>query len=377
MAVRAIGRLRAGGRSDAYIRSLLWPAGEQGFWYDPSDLNTQYVDSAGTTPVTAVGQAVGLVLDKSRGLALGTERVTNGGFDADASWTKGTGWTIGGGVATKAAGTGSSLQQAITASATASYRITFDATRTAGFCFVRVGSTGYNPFSISASGTYSITIPAGGADGNLYFFGDATFAGTIDNITCKEIPGNHLLQATSGSRPFERLDTNYAHETDGLDDSLSATTGGGGTTGFFFCAAVKPATDGFLRTLWSDVGANTGYRVRLTAANKLELAAGNGVGYTTATSTDSVLAGTKYVVTAWHDGTNLRVQVNQATAVAAAFGTATAGTAAISVFKDNGAATSFHDGYTYQAVYRKDTAPDAASIAAIQRFVASKAGIAI
>ncbi len=43
----------------------LFASGEQGAWYDPSDLSTMFQDSAGTTPVTAVGQPVGKILDKS------------------------------------------------------------------------------------------------------------------------------------------------------------------------------------------------------------------------------------------------------------------------------------------------------------------------
>ncbi|SDH27724.1 hypothetical protein SAMN05428952_100994 [Nitrosomonas sp. Nm132] len=38
---------------------------EQGFWYDPSDFSTMFQDSAGTIPVTSVGQSVGRILDKS------------------------------------------------------------------------------------------------------------------------------------------------------------------------------------------------------------------------------------------------------------------------------------------------------------------------
>jgi lysophospholipase L1-like esterase len=38
---------------------------EQGVWFDPSDFSTMFQDSAGTTPVTAVGQQVGKMLDKS------------------------------------------------------------------------------------------------------------------------------------------------------------------------------------------------------------------------------------------------------------------------------------------------------------------------
>ena len=43
----------------------LFAAGEVGAWYDPSDFSTMFQDSAGTTPVTAVEQPVGLILDKS------------------------------------------------------------------------------------------------------------------------------------------------------------------------------------------------------------------------------------------------------------------------------------------------------------------------
>lgn len=43
----------------------LFRNGEQGVWYDPSDFATMFQDAAGTTPVTAVGQPVGRILDKS------------------------------------------------------------------------------------------------------------------------------------------------------------------------------------------------------------------------------------------------------------------------------------------------------------------------
>ena len=43
----------------------LFQNNEQGAWYDPSDLSTMFQDSAGATPVTADGQPVGLILDKS------------------------------------------------------------------------------------------------------------------------------------------------------------------------------------------------------------------------------------------------------------------------------------------------------------------------
>jgi len=43
----------------------LFLAGVLGFWFDPSDLSTLFQDAAGTIPVAADGDPVGLMLDKS------------------------------------------------------------------------------------------------------------------------------------------------------------------------------------------------------------------------------------------------------------------------------------------------------------------------
>lgn len=50
---------------DAFSPRSLFAAGEQGIWLDPSDFSSMYQDGAGTTPVTALGQPVGKILDKS------------------------------------------------------------------------------------------------------------------------------------------------------------------------------------------------------------------------------------------------------------------------------------------------------------------------
>ncbi len=62
----ALGRMgRNGGvRAGAVVRAL-FANGEQGAWYDPSDFSTMSQDTAGVTPVTATGQPVGRILDKS------------------------------------------------------------------------------------------------------------------------------------------------------------------------------------------------------------------------------------------------------------------------------------------------------------------------
>lgn len=67
---KLVGRLGVVGNLTKIQRAIrairaLFAAGTQGAWYDPSDLTTLSQDSAGTTPVTAVEQPVGLMLDKS------------------------------------------------------------------------------------------------------------------------------------------------------------------------------------------------------------------------------------------------------------------------------------------------------------------------
>ncbi len=56
---------RAGGSGIPFDPSILFSNGERGAWYDPSDLTTLFQDAEGTIPVTADGDPVGLMLDKS------------------------------------------------------------------------------------------------------------------------------------------------------------------------------------------------------------------------------------------------------------------------------------------------------------------------
>lgn len=56
---------KSGSSVSAWTPSLLFSSGQRGAYYDPSDLSTLFQDSAGTVPVTAVGQPVGKMLDKS------------------------------------------------------------------------------------------------------------------------------------------------------------------------------------------------------------------------------------------------------------------------------------------------------------------------
>ena len=52
-------------KKNLFDPSLLFNIDSKGAWYDPSDIKTLFQDSAGSTPVTALGQPVGRMLDKS------------------------------------------------------------------------------------------------------------------------------------------------------------------------------------------------------------------------------------------------------------------------------------------------------------------------
>lgn len=164
---------------------------------------------------------------------------------------------------------------------------------------------------------------------------------------------------------------------DGSDDSLATTTGGGTTAGFFLCQAVKPLGGaGAVRRIFADSGTNAGYRVQLDANNKLSFSAGNGTAYTTIVSVASVDLGTTVVITAWDDGTDLKVQINQGAVASVARPSVTAGTAGFTLGKDNGAASGFFTGNLYPSVFRT-TSPTAAEIASTQQYVALQAGVTL
>jgi hypothetical protein len=75
-----------------------------------------------------------------------------------------------------------------------------DVTRTAGTLTVSLGTSG-TTYAITATGTYTFFIAAGSSTQTLTFAGDSSFAGTVDDVTARLIPGIHPYQTTSGSRP--------------------------------------------------------------------------------------------------------------------------------------------------------------------------------
>jgi hypothetical protein len=193
-----------------------------------------FQDSAGATVAASAGDPVGLILDTSKGGLdqLGSDLVSNGTFASDTVWTKGANWTIGSGVATKTGGAANNLTQTISSTAGQWYRITMDVTRTAGTLTVSLGTSGTTR-AISADGSYTFFILAGSSTQTLALAGDSSFAGTVDNVTARLVPGNHAYQTTSGSRPLLARTPDGGRRnllTRSEDLTVGASWGDGGTT---------------------------------------------------------------------------------------------------------------------------------------------------
>jgi hypothetical protein len=163
-----------------------------------------FQDRAGTTPVTTPGQTVGLLLDKSKGLVLGSELVTNGDFSAGSTgWTLLGTATISGGVAIINSSSASDrLQQTGVIPANKFVKVEFDLAVTSGGLNFQ-DLLGGNAQVYTTSGRKSLIAFSSSATG-IQFFRNATsgsFNGTIDNISVKELPGFHATQSTTASRP--------------------------------------------------------------------------------------------------------------------------------------------------------------------------------
>jgi parallel beta-helix repeat protein len=128
--------------------------------------------------------------------SLGSELVVNGAFTADTDWTKGTGWTIGSGVASHTTGTASVIEQNVTAVANKLYEVTFTVTSIAsGNLLPKIGGT--NGYAVKAIGTYTQLIGPAASTANLQLCASSDFVGSIDNISCKEI--NTALKGHGGT----------------------------------------------------------------------------------------------------------------------------------------------------------------------------------
>ena len=215
----------------------LFENGEQGAWYDPSDLSTLFTDSAGTTPVTAVEQFVGLMLDKSKGLVLGSEIVVNGSFSSGASWTPQAGWAISGGSANATATSGFLYQISAPIVSNAYFEFTFTVSNyVSGTVQPYFGASVTYGTAVSGNGTYTQRFGPGPNNNELGFKGNS-FTGSIDNVSVKQVAGNHAFQTTSAKRPKLAARYNLLTYTEQFDNGVWNADG--------FRTAIVTASSGF------------------------------------------------------------------------------------------------------------------------------------
>lgn len=201
-----LGRSSSGQSLSTQVAAL-FASSEQGVWYDPSDFTSMYQDFAGVTPVTAVEQPVGLMLDKRLGTTRGAEVVSG-------NLTTGTNWTVVGNDGTHIVtfGAQGARFQSDTTTPTLTlsqvpplvvggwYEITITVSVWVSGS-IKIDSAA-GPFAAGATGvgSYRGVLLAGGS--TLIITRSTTNVDlTIGSVSAKRILGNHALQATAASRP--------------------------------------------------------------------------------------------------------------------------------------------------------------------------------
>lgn len=220
--------------TDTVISDTLFAANEPGVWYDPSDLSTLFQDAAGTTPVTAVEQPVGLMLDKSKGLVLGPELVTNGDFSNGT-----TGWVAqqstiqaqNGACLVSVTGVDGRVEKVINLDPNKRYLISADLNSlgvSSLIVLIRGVVGNYQHIGISQSVPIGqsrrvsfIANPTGGDCIVQVRQNSGVLSGqfSVDNISVRELPGNHASQPTSTSRPVLSARVNLLTKTEQFDDA--------------------------------------------------------------------------------------------------------------------------------------------------------------
>ena len=247
----------------------LFANGEQGAWYDVNLTDgVLFQDSAGTTPVTAVEQPVGLMLDKSKGLVLGPQLVTNGDFSSGT-----TGWT-GNANTSLSVVNGRLRATAINNGAIQVSRSSVPFTpgmyRASGEVYKNTSALVYSlyPGWNAIQNTPFYRVIQATTTASIGFVTDSTpLAGDyfeIDNISVRELPGNHAFQSTSASRPVLSALVNLLTKTEQFDDAVwskrNVTLVSGQTppTGVNTAFLMYPATSGADRDFFQTTTISSG-----------------------------------------------------------------------------------------------------------------------
>ena len=118
----------------------------------------------------------------------GPELVTNGGFDADSDWTKGTGWSIADGKARHASGANSNVTQTIETEAGRAYVLEFRLiSNTANFLWFAVDGAYTAPDNYD-SGIKQFVFVASASSTSVGVRAGSSNECVVDNVSVREMP---------------------------------------------------------------------------------------------------------------------------------------------------------------------------------------------
>ena len=263
------------------------------------------------------------------------------------------------------------------------------------------GSEAITLFCTGSSGLGSITINVANSSAFVGKFAEAKSVKATAAVSGIASPYSYLTTGVSSdivvyinkcslfaenaqNLPYQRVNTPTDYDTagfpnyakfDGIDDNFVSETGGGGTAGIYYCGAIQFNKVGAVQTIFSDTGTNSGYKLQLTAANQLQISAGNGTAFTAINTTGVFALGDVSLCELWDDGTNLGVRLGEGTPVTVARPVVTAGTAQITIGKDNNAASSYAGINMFEPVWRYGAMPNAPQREAIRAICRAKARI--
>jgi hypothetical protein len=232
-------------------------------------------------------------------------------------------------------------------------------------------------FTATTTTTYITFLGNGNADGQTQF---------CDNISVKEIPGNHATQATAASRPVLKQDTNgkYYLFFDGVDDSLSTGsidfTSTDKMTVFAGVRKLSDAASGCCFESSVDTATNNGsfgcFAPASAGTNKYQFGS-RGSTYAVAFTTNTLYNAPNISVVAGignisGDSSILRVNGTQAATSTADQGTGNYGNYPLFVGRRGGTSLPFN-GHLYSLIIRGAQSTDAQIVSA-ETYVNSKTG---
>ena len=336
---------------------------------------TVFQDVNGTTPATQHGDPVGLVLDRSQGLARGSEEVTNGDFSDGANdWTLDPAFSVVGDTLVGTA-TGGVTEAALQSVPTVNgdwYELTIDVASVVGNdVLLNVGAS-FNR-SITSSGTFSYIFKSTAANSTLQLrFASSATAGdtiSINSFSLKQIPGNHLRQPTDNLRPtLDIVNGVRGIRFNGTDQFLDAT-GLTAASGPKTVIAVCITDDGETRGLQFLLDAQNGRSVYAASRNVAGSAGINDGSWSTGGAYDSESLA---VLAFKHYASDGGIRINGATSVTENF-TENAYGGSVAVGSKFDGALSFLKGGVH-AMMIEDRALSDREIQLYESFVANKQG---